>query len=92
MPSQDPPVFPVSEDTLVVATKNKTFELHPDGGLAPIRESDRGNITLPCPACGKVLIRNSGLDIWRRSVVRCPNLECKKVFSGELYPEKTGER
>lgn len=84
-----PDVFPVSENALVVITKNKTYERHPSGeGLRPIRESDRGGITLPCPECGKPLVRDTTEALWRRSVVRCPNSECDKIFSGKLYPEK----
>ena len=58
---------------------------HPDGGFTPAKETDRGDYTAPCPACGTPLVRNAGLRAVHRASVRC---KCGQEAVGFHFTEQ----
>lgn len=85
--SELPEIFPVNIFTGVTGTK-QLYEPHPDGGLTPIEATDKGDLTIRCPACEGPLARDVSLDTWKKTVIRCPNTDCGRIFSGEYYPPR----
>lgn len=63
------------------------WEPHPDGqgGYRPTAEGERGTVGLPCPQCGKPLVRDAGPAIVRRSAFGCPHPCDAKLIGDELY-------
>jgi endogenous inhibitor of DNA gyrase (YacG/DUF329 family) len=84
MTDPNPPIYRVTEKSLVEPVGKVRYAKHRDGGLYPLYDEDRGDLDIPCPDCGNRLVRNINAESWERAVVRCPS--CDGVFAGTHYP------
>lgn len=50
---------------------NYIFEPHPDGGVTPSKPEDRGNLDVPCPHCGEIVVRRVSAMVLARSQHHC---------------------
>lgn len=66
-----------------------TWRRDPRGGLTPVDEVNRGDVTLPCPnaRCEQVLVRDADPDFLLQSWLVCP--ACDAMVSPHVVADDT---